>query len=178
MNEGTRRQPRPDISDLPENVRATIHLYAWAALKRLAFAAERAKNTKWETTARAAYAEIERLLDKVEEDARRAGRPLVRPPLHPEGHGPDISDDQEDDLQALRLLIEQRQAGEFFELEDPVLLDAALLTWDSVEEVFGWLHRPHPLLNGRTPAAVAAEGDAGRQQVLDILGRLRAGTAP
>lgn len=86
--------------------------------------------------------------------------------------------DQPDSLQALRLLIEQRQAGEFVELEDPVLLDAALLTWDSVEKAFDWMHRSHPLLDGRTPAAVAAAGDAGRQQVLDILGRLRAGTAP
>jgi hypothetical protein len=34
-----RRDPR---ADLPETVRATIHLYAWAALSRLAVAAERA----------------------------------------------------------------------------------------------------------------------------------------
>ena len=89
-----------------------------------------------------------------------------------------MSDSQPDNLRALRLLIEQRQAEESFDLEDPVVLHAALLTWDSVEEAFGWLHRPHPLLDGRTPAAVAAEGNAGRQHVLDILGRLRAGTAP
>jgi hypothetical protein len=71
------RDPR---ANLPENVRATIHLYAWAAFSRLAVAVERAEKTKWETAARAAYAELERLLEEVEADAARAGMPLVRPP--------------------------------------------------------------------------------------------------
>ncbi|MDO9712241.1 antitoxin Xre/MbcA/ParS toxin-binding domain-containing protein [Paracraurococcus lichenis] len=83
-----------------------------------------------------------------------------------------------DDLQALRRVIERRQAEQSVDLEDAAVVDAAVLTWGDMEEAFGWLYRPHALLGGRTPAAVVAEGDAGRQQVLDILGRLRAGTAP
>ena len=62
-------------------------MYAWAALSRLAFAAEQAEGTKWETAARSAYAEIERLLDEVEEDGQRAGKPLLRPPLFQGGEG-------------------------------------------------------------------------------------------
>jgi hypothetical protein len=75
---GSRRDPR---ADLPENVRATIHFHAWGALSRLAVAAARADGTKWETAARSAYVEIERLLDDVEADAAQAGMPLARPPV-------------------------------------------------------------------------------------------------
>ncbi|MDO9714083.1 antitoxin Xre/MbcA/ParS toxin-binding domain-containing protein [Paracraurococcus lichenis] len=83
-----------------------------------------------------------------------------------------------DDFQALQWLIEQRQAKESVDLEYAAVLDAATDTWGSMEDAHEWLHRPHALLGDRTPAAVATEGDAGRQQVLDILGPLRAGTAP
>ncbi|MDO9714082.1 MbcA/ParS/Xre antitoxin family protein [Paracraurococcus lichenis] len=61
-------------------LRATIHFGAWRALSPLLVARNAAENTKYETAARSAWAEIERFLDEVEADGEKEGRPLVRPP--------------------------------------------------------------------------------------------------
>lgn len=83
-----------------------------------------------------------------------------------------------ENLEALRLLLEQRSAEPAVDMEDAEVMASALDTWSNGHEATAWLHRPHPLLGGRTPAAVAAEGNAGRKQVLDLLGRLRSDVAP
>ncbi|MDO9712243.1 MbcA/ParS/Xre antitoxin family protein [Paracraurococcus lichenis] len=72
----TAKDPATDSVQL----RSTIHFAAWRALSRLLVARDAAENTKYETAARSAWAEIERLLDEVESDGEKEGRPLVRPP--------------------------------------------------------------------------------------------------
>lgn len=40
-----------------------------------------------------------------------------------------------------------------------------------------FLNRPHPLLGGRTPLAVARESSAGAKRVVKLIGAARAGVA-
>jgi putative toxin-antitoxin system antitoxin component (TIGR02293 family) len=54
---------------------------------------------------------------------------------------------------------------------------AALDTYRDRAIARTFLQRPHQLLRGRTPIAVAAEDESGAQAVEGILGRLRYGSA-
>ena len=55
---------------------------------------------------------------------------------------------------------------------------AALALWDNdVDAADRFLERPHPLLGGRTPAAVARESKAGADRVALLIGQADAGVA-
>ena len=54
---------------------------------------------------------------------------------------------------------------------------AALHVFRDTEVAQAFLSRPHALLHGRTPLAVAAESADGLRSVVKILGRLKHGTA-
>lgn len=53
----------------------------------------------------------------------------------------------------------------------------ALDVYHDKENARAFLQRPHQLLHGREPLAVAAESSAGLRSVVKILGRLKHGTA-
>ena len=55
---------------------------------------------------------------------------------------------------------------------------AALALWDNdADAADRFLERPHPLLGGRTPAAVARESKAGADRVVLLIGQADAGVA-
>lgn len=55
---------------------------------------------------------------------------------------------------------------------------AALALWDNDGDAADrFLERPHPLLGGRTPAAVARESKAGADRVALLIGQADAGVA-
>lgn len=54
---------------------------------------------------------------------------------------------------------------------------SALAVWKNEEDARAFLFRPHPLLEGKRPIDVVLASEYGRPVVLDILGRLRHGTA-
>lgn len=55
---------------------------------------------------------------------------------------------------------------------------AALALWDNdVDAARRFLERPHPLLDGRTPAAVARESGPGAHRVALLIGQIDAGVA-
>lgn len=54
----------------------------------------------------------------------------------------------------------------------------ALLLWDGDRQAASrFLHRPHPLLDGRKPFDVSRESAAGAELVVKIIGQARAGVA-
>lgn len=55
---------------------------------------------------------------------------------------------------------------------------AVLALWDNDVDAAGrFLERPHPLLGGCTPAAVARESEAGADRVVLLIGQADAGVA-
>ena len=58
------------------------------------------------------------------------------------------------------------------------VLDEALVLWKGDRQaVARFLNRPHPLLDGRTPLAVAKESTAGAELVVRLVGEAHAGVA-
>ncbi|WP_264772516.1 antitoxin Xre/MbcA/ParS toxin-binding domain-containing protein [Defluviimonas salinarum] len=53
----------------------------------------------------------------------------------------------------------------------------ALEVWDDKEDARAFLHRPHPMLEGRSPFDVALRSEIGAAIVDEILDRLRHGSA-
>lgn len=53
----------------------------------------------------------------------------------------------------------------------------ALEVWQSQDEVQDFLFRPHPLIEDKRPIDVIMQSESGADRVLDILGRLKQGTA-
>jgi len=53
----------------------------------------------------------------------------------------------------------------------------AIRVWKSDEGARSFLHRKHPLLEGKRPIDVALQSEIGAQLVRDVLGRLEHGTA-
>jgi putative toxin-antitoxin system antitoxin component (TIGR02293 family) len=53
----------------------------------------------------------------------------------------------------------------------------ALDVWKSEEAARAFLHRPHPMLEGRKPIDVALQSELGAEMVRSILGELKYGTA-